>query len=57
MELTELKKELKYRIQEKIGFMKDYSDTEVEDAIDEAMLEQRALTICPGKPSGTGCGI
>ena len=47
MELTELKKELKYRIQEKIGFMKDYSDTEVEDAIDEAMLEQRALTICP----------
>lgn len=47
MELTELKRELKCRIQEKMGFMKDYSDAEVEDAIDEAMLEQGRLTVCP----------
>lgn len=47
MELTELRKTLKCRIQEKMGFMKDYSDAEVEDAIDEAMLEHRELTVCP----------
>ena len=47
MELTELKKELRYRVQEKMNFVKDFSDAEVEDTIDEVMLEHKDLMICP----------
>ncbi len=47
MELTELKKELRYRVQEKMNFVKDFSDAEVEDTIDEVMLEHKDLITCP----------
>lgn len=47
MELTELKKELRCRVQEKMNFAKDISDAEVEDAIDEIMLELKELTVWP----------
>ena len=47
MELTELKKELRCRVQEKMNFARDISDAEVEDAIDEIMLELKELTVWP----------
>lgn len=44
-DLTELKRELRSQIQEKLNFVKDYSDAEVEDAIDEVMLSQERLML------------
>ena len=44
-DLTEIKKELKCLIQERLNFVKDYSDAEVEDAIDEVMLSQERLML------------
>lgn len=40
MEYTELKKALRCRVQEKMDFVKDFTDTEVEDAIDDIIMEQ-----------------
>lgn len=47
MEYVELKKELRRKIQERMDYMKDYTDAEVEEAIDEAMTGQRDLAVCP----------
>lgn len=47
MEYTELKKNLRYKVQERMNYVKDLSDDEVEQTIDEVMLEQRELTAYP----------
>ena len=47
MEYAELKKELRNRVQEKMDFVKDFTDAEVEDTIDEVMLEQEGLAVYP----------
>lgn len=47
MEYTELKRELRRRVQEKMDFVKDLSDDEVAQTIDEVLLEQRELMIYP----------
>ncbi len=47
MEYTELKKELRRKVQEKIDFVKDLSDEEVEQTIDTVLLEQQRLMIYP----------
>ena len=47
MEYAELKSELRIKVQEKIDFGKDFSDQEVEETIDEVLLEQEGLAICP----------
>ncbi len=49
MEYAEMKKELRNRVQEKMAFNKDYTDAEVEDAIDEVLLEQKSLLVYPVK--------
>ena len=46
MEYTELKKELRGRVQERMDFVKDFTDAEVEDTIDEIILE-RGMTVYP----------
>lgn len=43
MEYIELKKELRSKVQERMDFVKDFTDAEVEDAIDEVILEQELL--------------
>ncbi len=45
MEYTELKKELRVKVREKMDFAKDFSDEEVEDTIDEVMLQENNLTV------------
>ncbi len=47
MEYAELKKELRNRVQEKMDFVKDFTDAEVEDTIDEVMLEQEGVAVYP----------
>ena len=47
MEYLELKKELRRKIQERMDYMKDYTDVEVEEAIDEAITGQKDLVACP----------
>lgn len=47
MEYTDLKRELRGRVQEKMDFAKDFTDAEVEDIIDEVMLAQEKLMIYP----------
>ncbi len=46
MEYAELKKELRSKVQERMDFVKDFTDAEVEDTIDEVILEQ-GLMACP----------
>lgn len=46
MEYAELKKTLRSKVQEKMDFVKDFTDEEVEDTIDEVILEQK-LTAYP----------
>ena len=43
MEYTELKKELRGKVRERMDFGKDFSDEEVEDTIDQVILEQGML--------------
>lgn len=47
MEYTELKRQLRSRVQERIGFVKDLTDDEVEEIIDETLLKQEKMTIYP----------
>lgn len=47
MEYAELKKELRACVQERMDYGKDYTDEEVEDAIDEVLLERKDLTLVP----------
>lgn len=43
MEYAELKKELRGKVQDRMDFLKDFTDAEVEDAIDEVILEQELM--------------
>ena len=43
MEYAELKRELRSKVQERMDFLKDFTDAEVEDTIDEILLEQKLL--------------
>ncbi len=47
MEYTELKKALRVKVQERMDYLKDYTDAEVEDAIDEALLGEEKLAAYP----------
>lgn len=47
MEYAELKRNLRIQVQEKISYLKDMTDTEIEDAIDEVILAQDGLTVWP----------
>lgn len=47
MEYTEIKRELRRMVQEKMDYVKDYTDEEVAETIDEVLLEQEQLTIYP----------
>ncbi len=47
MEYTEWKRELRGKIQERMDYRKDYTDEEVGDAIDEVMLAEEKLALCP----------
>ncbi len=47
MEYTELKRELRYKVQERMDYGRDLSDEEVEETIDEVLLEQRQLIVYP----------
>ena len=47
MEYTELKRELCRKVQERMGYMKEMSDEEVEETIDEVLLEQETLVTYP----------
>ena len=47
MEYTDLKKELRNKVQERMNFVKDFTDEEVEDIIDEVILEEEKLAACP----------
>ena len=43
MEYKELKRELRGKVQERMDFVKDFTDAEVEDTIDEVILQQGLL--------------
>lgn len=47
MEYTELKRELCRKVQERMGYLKEMSDEEVEETIDEVLLEQENLVTYP----------
>lgn len=47
MEYTELKRELCKKVQERMDYLKDLSDREVEDAIDEVLLGEENLVTYP----------
>lgn len=47
MEYTDLKKQLRGKVQEKMDFVKDFTDDEVEDTIDEVILEAENLAVWP----------
>jgi len=47
VEYTELKRELRSRVQEKIDFAKDFTDAEVEETIDEVLLEREDMMLYP----------
>lgn len=47
MDYGELKRDLKNAIQERMDYGRDYSDEEVDDLIDETMLGQENLSLCP----------
>ena len=49
MDYGNLKKELRNKVQERLDFVKDFTDEEVEDTIDEIILEQESLLVCPAK--------
>ena len=43
MEYADLKKELRGKVQERLGCLREMSDEEVEETIDEVLLERREL--------------
>ena len=47
MEYTEWKRELRRKIQERMDYGKDYTDEEVEDTIDEVILAEERMALCP----------
>lgn len=49
MEYTELRRELRAKVQERMDYVKDVSDEEVENAIDEVLMGQESLVIYPAE--------
>ncbi len=49
MDYGNLKKELRNKVQERLDFVKDFTDEDVEDTIDEIILEQESLLVCPAE--------
>lgn len=47
MDYMELKKELRHRVQERFDYGRDMTDDEVSETIDEVLLEQERLAMCP----------
>lgn len=47
MEYTEIKKELRQRVQEQMDYGKDYTDEEVADTIDEVLFQQENISLYP----------
>lgn len=47
MEYTELKMALRQKVRDRMDYVKDYSDEEVEETIDEILLSQENLAIYP----------
>lgn len=47
MEYTEIKGELRRKVQEQLDYGKDYTDEEVEETIDEVLLGQEKLSLYP----------
>lgn len=47
MEYTELKKLLRQKVRERMDYVKDYSDEEVEETIDEILLAQEDMAVYP----------
>ena len=47
MEYMELKKELRKTVQERLGCLREMSDKEVEETIDEVLLERAELVTYP----------
>ena len=47
MEYTELKRQLRVKVQERMDYEKDLTDQEVEETIDEVLLSQKNLVIYP----------
>ena len=47
MEYMEFKKELRSKVQERMDFVKDFSDDEVEDTIDDVLLGENHMTVLP----------
>lgn len=47
MDYAKLKRELRTKVQERMDYLKDLSDLEVEEAIDEALLAEERLVTCP----------
>lgn len=43
MDYVELKRELLGKVQERVGYLREMSDTEIEETIDEVLLEQEEL--------------
>lgn len=47
MSYTQLKSELRQKVQERMNYGRDYTDEEVEETIDEVLLEQESLAVYP----------
>ena len=47
MEYTELKQSIRGKVQDRLDFVKDMTDEEVEETIHQVLLEQKELVICP----------
>ncbi|MCM1325793.1 MAG: CpaF family protein [Bacteroidales bacterium] len=47
MEYARLKNELRRKVQERMNYGRDFSDEEVEETIDEVLMEQENLEVCP----------
>lgn len=47
MDYLQIKRELRQKVQERMDYGRDYTDSEVEETIDEVLLEQEKLPIYP----------
>ena len=47
MDYLEQRRKLRQMVQERLDYGRDYTDEEVEDTIDEVLMEQESLELCP----------
>lgn len=47
MDYLEQRRRLRQKVQERLDYGRDYTDEEVEDTIDEVLMEQDSLELCP----------